>query len=252
MRELARPERAQVQVSPRSPAMPVCHACESLQRVVSHGSSVQPLRNVRLGAPCSSQRMRARSTWPPARLAAQTPDYRSRVYRSQQMKLQASCMQQDCEQSMEEVGCRFTDADHHCYTNPGQLFCSQNIGHPDCHDLGCVVRHASRQYASVASCPSCRGTCINLLPACPCCVSCTCGAHTETRVTRQAGRSLSQRIRAGNVGACGGCFALRVGGGRGAIQLRLHEALPALLGQHPGTCATRVSGPMAMGQGANG
>jgi len=45
-------------------------------------------------------------------------------------------MQQDCEQSLEEIGCRFTDADHHCYTNPGQLFCNEHIGHPDCHDLG--------------------------------------------------------------------------------------------------------------------
>jgi hypothetical protein len=81
------------------------------------------------------------------------------------MEMQAYCMQQDCEQSLEEVGCRFTDADQHCYTNPGQLFCSQNIGHPDCHDLGsvpCCLAHilhrACRSFSAPASC-SAPGTC---------------------------------------------------------------------------------------------
>jgi len=63
-------------------------------------------------------------------------DQKERKSKNQQEKMQAYCMQQDCEQSMEEVGCRFTDADQHCYTDSGQFFCSQHLGHPDCHDLG--------------------------------------------------------------------------------------------------------------------
>mmetsp|Transcript_89600 Transcript_89600/g.145098 ORF Transcript_89600/g.145098 Transcript_89600/m.145098 type:complete len:157 (+) Transcript_89600:2-472(+) len=49
----------------------------------------------------------------------------------------AKCMQQDCAQSMEEVGCKFVTARlvggaALCYTNLGQMWCDANPTSPDC------------------------------------------------------------------------------------------------------------------------
>ncbi|EKX36649.1 hypothetical protein GUITHDRAFT_155186 [Guillardia theta CCMP2712] len=57
----------------------------------------------------------------------------------QQMQQMAKCMAADCVQSFETVGCRFTDANRLCYTDVGQGWCSQHVGHPQCNDLGVSV-----------------------------------------------------------------------------------------------------------------
>jgi len=51
-----------------------------------------------------------------------------------QLRTMAKCMAQDCEQSMEEVGCIYVTPGYGglCYTNPGQNWCSQNPSSSDC------------------------------------------------------------------------------------------------------------------------
>ena len=51
-----------------------------------------------------------------------------------QLKTMALCMAQDCEQSMEEVGCVYVTPGLGglCYTNPGQNWCSENPSSADC------------------------------------------------------------------------------------------------------------------------
>jgi len=63
---------------------------------------------------------------------------------SQQMGLFTYCMQQDCEQSMEKVGCRYTDENNFCYTDSGQNFCKQNAGHSKCNDLGAAAQPSNK------------------------------------------------------------------------------------------------------------
>ena len=55
---------------------------------------------------------------------------------SNQMADVTYCMQQDCQQSMETVSCRFTDDNGFCYTDSGQEFCKKNRPHSLCKDLG--------------------------------------------------------------------------------------------------------------------
>ena len=52
----------------------------------------------------------------------------------QQLKTMAKCMAQDCEQSMEEIGCVYVTPGLGglCYTNPGQNWCSENPSSADC------------------------------------------------------------------------------------------------------------------------
>jgi hypothetical protein len=63
---------------------------------------------------------------------------------NQQMGLFTYCMQQDCEQSMEAVGCRYTDGNNFCYTDSGQNFCKQNAGHSKCNDLGAAAQPSNK------------------------------------------------------------------------------------------------------------
>ena len=53
-----------------------------------------------------------------------------------QMKQMAYCMAQDCAQSMEQVTCRFVDANGFCYTDSGQAWCTENTPNTACHDNG--------------------------------------------------------------------------------------------------------------------
>eukprot|EP00960_Hanusia_phi_P053567 762160-Hanusia_phi.AAC.1 len=61
---------------------------------------------------------------------------------SVQMQDLAKCMAADCVQSLENVGCRFTDANRLCYTLVGQGWCTEHVGHPQCNDLGVAVMPA--------------------------------------------------------------------------------------------------------------
>lgn len=61
---------------------------------------------------------------------------KTKVMLTDQMKLIVGCMQQDCEQSMETVSCRFLDPNGFCYTDSGQKWCNDNKPHSLCKDLG--------------------------------------------------------------------------------------------------------------------
>ena len=79
--------------------------------------------------------------------------------------------------------------------------------------------------ASVALDASCAPL---LPPACCPAIMMKMGAQTQGR------GSIPQRIRSRHLVACAGRGAVWLSGGRGALQLRVHEALPALVWQHPG------------------
>jgi len=61
--------------------------------------------------------------------------------KAKQIEYYSKCMAQDCEQSLESgdstPGCRFLDADNHCYAqSSAQLWCAKNPSYQDCHDGG--------------------------------------------------------------------------------------------------------------------
>ncbi|EKX49536.1 hypothetical protein GUITHDRAFT_135751 [Guillardia theta CCMP2712] len=64
----------------------------------------------------------------------------SQGQQSDELAVMAKCMQQDCVQSLKQVGCRWRDTKGLCYVDSGQQWCQLHPNSPGC--LGGTVMHA--------------------------------------------------------------------------------------------------------------